>query len=79
VQLTHVQQIAGRLNLRDELLRVLRERIVVVSIGPVMTDALLREEITPDFTPKHPKLAICVRQLAQEAPSLVARKRRAVR
>jgi uroporphyrinogen-III synthase len=79
VQLTHVLQIAGRLHLRDELLRVLRERIVVVSIGPVMTDALVREEITPDFTPKHPKLAICVRQLAQEAPSLVARKRRVVR
>jgi uroporphyrinogen-III synthase len=79
VQLTHVLQIAGRLNLRDELLRVLRERIVVVSIGPVMTDALVREEITPDFTPKHPKLAICVRQLAQEAASLVARKRRVVR
>ena len=79
VQLTHLLQIAERLSLRDALLRLLRERVVVVSIGPVMTDALVRESVTPDFIPKHPKLAICVRLLAQEAPSLVARKRRFLR
>jgi uroporphyrinogen-III synthase len=75
VQLTHLLQIAARHGLRDKLLRMLRERLVIASIGPVMTDALVREGLSPDFTPKHPKLAICIRQLAHEAPSLVLSKR----
>jgi len=75
VQLTHLLRIADRSSLRNRLSELLRERIVVASIGPVMTDALIREGIPPDFFPKHPKLANCVRQLAQQAPTLVAAKR----
>lgn len=75
VQMVHLLEVGERLGLRDQLLRRLREEIVIASIGPVMTDALAREGLDPDFTPKHPKLAICIRQLAEQAQALVARKR----
>ncbi len=75
VQLTHLLRVADRFELRERLLEVFRARIVLVSIGPVMTDALEREGLTPDFIPKQPKLATCVRQLALQARSLVAQKR----
>jgi uroporphyrinogen-III synthase len=76
VQLTHLLRVADGFELREKLLRVFRERTVVASIGPVMTDALAREGLTPDFIPKQPKLAIFIRQLAQQARSLLAQKRR---
>lgn len=75
VQLTHVADVAERMGVRDALLDRLRRDVVIASIGPVMTDALTRFELAPDFEPKHPKLAICIRQLADEAPRLVAAKR----
>ena len=46
--------------------------MITASIGPVMTAALVDHGIQPDFIPKHPKLAICIRQLSTEAPRLVA-------
>lgn len=75
VQLTHLSDAAERVGLRDALLERLRRDVVVASIGPVMTEALARFGLTPDFEPKHPKLGICIRQLADEAQGLVAAKR----
>lgn len=75
VQLSHLLRVAGMRREREAALAQLRERVVVASIGPVMTDALLREGLRPDFTPRHPKLAVCIRQLAQQAAELVERKR----
>lgn len=79
VQLTHLLIIGDRLGLRDRIIAILRDRTVVASIGPVMTDALAKAGLTPDFEPKHPKLAPCIRELAERAPALVAAKRRAIR
>ena len=76
VQLANLLRIAERAALREATLQALREDIVVVSIGPVMTDALVREGLRPDFEPKHPKLGICIRQLAEQSKELVAAKRR---
>ena len=75
VQLVHLLDAAAEVGLRDLVLERLRRDVVTASIGPIMTDAMARFELQPDFEPKHPKLAICVRQLAQTAPELVARKR----
>jgi uroporphyrinogen-III synthase len=69
-------RVAEGFELREKLLQVFRERTVVASIGPVMTDALAREGLTPDFIPKQPKLAVFIRQLAQQARLLLAQKRR---
>ena len=75
VQLAHLLETAERLGLRERVVERLRRDVVTASIGPVMTEALEREGLRPDFTPKHPKLAICIRQLAEQASELVARKR----
>ena len=75
VQLTNLLRMAERAALREAALSVLQQEIVVVSIGPVMTDALIREGLRPDFAPKHPKLGICVRQLAEQSGQLIAAKR----
>ncbi len=75
VQLEHLLEVADRRGLREHVLRSLAEDVLICSIGPVMTEALARYNLEPDFTPKHPKLAICIRQLAENAPALVARKR----
>ena len=75
VQLTHLLEVSAAMGLRDLVLDRLRRSIVVASIGPVMTDALTKNEISPDFSPRHPKLAICIRQLAAVAQSLAAEKK----
>lgn len=79
VQLTHLLEVAGGLGLQELLRDRLAKSIVIASIGPVMTDALIKHGIAPDFTPRHPKLAICIRQLAVASQSLVATKRGNVR
>jgi uroporphyrinogen-III synthase len=75
VQLTNLLRIAERIAARDAVLLALQRDIVVVSIGPVMSDALIREGLRPDFAPKHPKLGVCIRQFAEQAPELVRAKR----
>ncbi|MCB9383954.1 MAG: uroporphyrinogen-III synthase [Bryobacterales bacterium] len=76
VQLEHLLEVAERRGLREHVLRSLKSRVVTCSIGPVMTEALAKYGIEPDFIPKHPKLAICIRQLADSAGELVEGKRR---
>ena len=79
VQLTHLLETASRLELEEAVRGCLLDQAVIASIGPVMTEALTREGFTPEFSPKHPKLAVCIRQLADAAPRLVAAKRSSVR
>lgn len=76
VQLTNLLRVAERAALRQAAVAAMKQDIVVVSIGPVMTDALLREGLRPDFEPKHPKLGVCIRQLAERSKQLVSAKRR---
>jgi uroporphyrinogen-III synthase len=75
VQFTNLLRIAERAAARDAMLFSLQEDIVVVSIGPVMTDTLIRESIRPDFEPRHPKLAACIREFSERASDLVSAKR----
>ncbi|HLH31099.1 MAG TPA: uroporphyrinogen-III synthase [Terriglobia bacterium] len=75
VQFTNLLRIAERAEKRDAMLLALQQDIVVVSIGPVMTDTLIREGIQPDFEPKHPKLAYCIKQFSEHASELISAKR----
>jgi uroporphyrinogen-III synthase len=75
VQLSNLLRVAENASLREGVLAALQQDIVVASIGPVMTDALVREGLRPDFEPKHPKLGICIRQLAEQSRELVSAKR----
>jgi uroporphyrinogen-III synthase len=74
VQLTNLLRVAERAALREAAVSAMKQDIVVVSIGPVMTDALVREGLRPDFEPKHPKLGVCIRQLAERSRQLVLAK-----
>src|SRR5581483_5883410 len=67
VQLANLLRVAERAAVRDSLMQALQNDIVVVSIGPVMTDTLIREGLRPDFEPKHPKLGPCIRQFSEHA------------
>jgi uroporphyrinogen-III synthase len=75
VQFTNLLRVAERAAMRDAMLVALQRDVVIVSIGPVMTDTLIREGLRPDFEPKHPKLGPCVRQFAEQASELVSAKR----
>jgi uroporphyrinogen-III synthase len=74
VQLANLLRVAERAGSREAAISALQSHIVVVSIGPVMSDALMREGLRPDFEPKHPKLGVCIRQLAERAKDLVSAK-----
>jgi uroporphyrinogen-III synthase len=75
VQFINLMRISERVGARDAMLLALQQDIVTVSIGPVMTETLIHEGIRPDFEPKHPKLAACVRQFSEQASDLVSAKR----
>jgi uroporphyrinogen-III synthase len=51
-------------------------RVVVASIGPIATEALVRRGIAVDLEAAHPKMGALVAELAQRAGELVAAKRR---
>jgi uroporphyrinogen-III synthase len=76
VQFTNLLRIAEQTGMRDALLQALQNDIVIVSIGPVMSETLIREGLKPDFEPKHPKLGPCIRQFAEQAPDLVSAKQK---
>src|SRR5262249_18722 len=53
VQFTNLLRIGERAAARDAMLLALQQHIVIASIGPVMSDTLIREGVRPDFEPKH--------------------------
>ncbi len=50
-------------------------RALVVSIGPICSEALSRYRIAADFEPKHPKMGFMIGELAQSARKLLDAKR----
>jgi uroporphyrinogen-III synthase len=59
----------------DALRDALRGRTVVVSIGPITTEALQGHGIQPDLHPEHPKMGHLLIAVAREAGNLLRRKR----
>ena len=55
--------------------RALRTDLVVASVGPMTSEALEREGITPDIVPGHPKLGHLVLAVARRARGLMHEKR----
>ncbi len=72
VQLDHLLEVAG--DCADDVVRALRDRSVVASIGPSATEALQERGITPEIEPVHPKLGYLAAAIADEAPSRLAEK-----
>lgn len=74
-QLTHLVEVAQRLGLADDILASMRRHTVIASIGPIMREALESHGLPIDFTPNHPKVAVLIRQLSEQAQELVRQKR----
>jgi uroporphyrinogen-III synthase len=74
-QVENVLEYAERLQLGSALRDSFRNWAVVVSIGPVTTEALERHGIAPDLSPDEPKMAPLVSSFARNAAELVRTKR----
>lgn len=75
VQVTHLFQVAGKMKLEEQIRGELR-RAIVASIGPTTSEELRRHGIPPDLEPSHPKMGFLVKEAAEQAASLLAKKRR---
>lgn len=73
IQLDHLLDVARSMALEDRLRRALA-KVVVVSIGPVMTAALEVHGLIPDIVPKRPKMDSLVKAAADEAPEILLRR-----
>jgi uroporphyrinogen-III synthase len=75
VQLEHLLAIAAEEGLREQVLTVLRNRVVVASIGPIMNATLIEHGLMPDIVPQSPKMGALVKAAGDEAAAMLATKR----
>jgi uroporphyrinogen-III synthase len=74
VQVAHLFQVAVEMKSEARMLQGVR-RAVVASIGPITSEELQRKGIQPDLEPSHPKMGFLVKETADRASALLARKR----
>ena len=74
IQVTHLFQVAAEMKLEQPMRQGLR-RAVVASIGPTTAEELQRNGISPDLEPSHPKMGFLVKETAEHASDLLAKKR----
>jgi uroporphyrinogen-III synthase len=75
-QVEHVFEVARRDGVEAEL-RNAFGRVLVVSIGPICSEALARVGLATDFEPQHPKMGQLIGELAQRGRELLTKKREA--
>ena len=73
-QVDNVFKIAHQDGVGDEL-PIAFERVLIVSIGPVCSEALARFGLKADFEPEHPKMGFMIGELAASARRLLDAKR----
>jgi len=78
IQLDHLLEIARGLQLEGAVRHALSADVVIASIGPVMTSALLAQGWQPDIVPRHPKMWSLVKAAAGASSAILAAKRSAV-
>ncbi len=74
IQLAHLFRVAGETS-SEAPLRAALARMAIASIGPTTTEALEEFGLEADITPSHPKLGFLVKETAEQAGAIVARKR----
>lgn len=75
IQAAHLFQVAAEMKLEDAVRQGLR-RAIVAAIGPSTSEELQRQGIRPDLEPSHPKMGFLVKEAAEQAVSLLNKKRR---
>ena len=73
-QAVHLMKIADELQLGDRVLAGL-QRMAVASIGPTTSEELRSRGIPIDLESSHPKMGFLVREAAEQAAGILARKR----
>lgn len=73
-QIVHLMKVAETMGAADAVREGLR-RVVIASIGPTTTEELSQQGIEVDMEPTHPKMGFLVREAAERADELLARKR----
>lgn len=75
IQLDHLLAIAREMCMEELVKQSLRERTVIVSVGPVMTAALEANGFSPSIVPKHSKMASLVKAASERAQEFLSKKR----
>jgi uroporphyrinogen-III synthase len=73
-QVDHVMQVLEQ-DGKVEVFRAALEKTVVASIGPTASERLRHHHWPVDFEPSHPKMGILVKEVSEQAPSILDRKR----
>jgi uroporphyrinogen-III synthase len=76
VQLDHLLTVARMMNVEQEVRTALTRRLLVASIGPVMSEALEAEGIAPDIVPRSPKMWALVKAAAGTFSTAAVKERR---
>jgi uroporphyrinogen-III synthase len=74
VQVVHLFRLAAAAGLERPVAQALSHRTVVASIGPTTTEALEEFGIAPDLEPSQAKMGILVKEAAEQAHAILARK-----
>jgi uroporphyrinogen-III synthase len=74
IQLLHLFRIAAEDQVTESMQQALG-RMVIASIGPTTTETLEDFGLQPDITPSHPKMGFLVKETAEQAGAILARKR----
>ena len=73
VQVVHLWQVVRELQVEPEVRRGLA-RAVISSIGPTTSEELRRHGLAVDLEASHPRFGLLIRELAEQAPSLLRAK-----
>lgn len=76
-QLDHLIEVAAQMGREPALRSALAERVLVVSIGPMTSEALAEQGLRADLEPAHPKMGHMVKALAEDGLRALERKRAA--
>lgn len=75
VQLDHLLEVGQGLGIEEEIMQALTHRVVIASVGPVMTAALEARGLKADIAPLSPKMGALVKASAEQAGGFLAGKR----
>ena len=74
-QLVHVLQVARELG-QENAFQQGAKKAIIASIGPIASEALVRNGFSVDFEPSHPKMPILIKELAENLQKILHAKQR---
>jgi uroporphyrinogen-III synthase len=75
IQLDHLRDIARGLGIEAQMMDSLARRVVIASVGPVMTAALIAQGLPPDVIPNSPKMGALIVATSELAEAALKKKR----